>query len=75
MQKMAQIDVFTLWGLFYGVDTVGYWFFFHVVDLYPESIFLSSLSMIHARDVIKSSFKRSDQKPKADSYSRAVDFF
>ena len=43
---------------------------------FPSKVhFLSNLSMIHARDVIKSSFKRSDQKTKNESHSKMVTFF
>ena len=47
---------------------------FQMVDLHSKLIFQSSLGMIHARDVIKSSFKRSDQKPKTESFSKTVIF-
>ena len=47
---------------------------FQMVDLHSKLIFQSSLGMIHARDVIKSSFKRSDQKPKTESFSKTVYF-
>ena len=75
MQKMVQIDVFSLWGLFRNVDLSETVIVFQMVDLHPKFEFLQSLSMIHARDVIKSSFKRSDQKTKTESYSKTITFF